>query len=120
MQESKTRHATNNGSALHKSEVTRTQRLEQTGAINEAFALHKRLTLDAGNGVHNVEWLIDLAFGVHPDFKSHVGGIMRFKEGHGLVINASTKQKLNTESSTVAELAGQTKCYHWHFGCHYF
>ena len=32
------------------------------------------LTLDAGNGVHNVEWSVDLAFGVHPDFKSHVGG----------------------------------------------
>ena len=31
---------------------------------------------------------------------------MRFKEGHGSVINVSAKQKLNTESSTVAELAG--------------
>ena len=31
---------------------------------------------------------------------------MRFKEGHGSVINVSAKQKLNTESSTVAELVG--------------
>ena len=30
------------------------------------------LTLDAGNGVHNVEWSMDSAFGVHPDFESHV------------------------------------------------
>ena len=64
------------------------------------------MTLDAGNGVHNVEWSIDSAFGVHPDFKSHVGGTMKFKEGHGSVINVSAKQKLNTESSTVAELVG--------------
>ena len=49
---------------------------------------------------------MDLAFGVHPDFKSHVGGTMKFKEGHGSVINVSAKQKLNTESSTVAELVG--------------
>ena len=34
------------------------------------------LTLDAGNGVHNLEWSVDLAFGVHPDFKSHVRGTM--------------------------------------------
>ena len=49
---------------------------------------------------------MDLAFGVHPDFKSHVGGTMKFKEGHGSVMNISAKQKLNTESSTVAELVG--------------
>ena len=63
-------------------------------------------TLDAGNGVHNVEWLTDLAFGVHPDVKSHVGGTVKFEQGHGSVMNISTKQKLNTESSTVAELVG--------------
>ena len=49
---------------------------------------------------------MDSAFGVHSDFKSHVGGTMKFKEGHGSVTNTSAKQKLNTESSTVAELAG--------------
>ena len=64
------------------------------------------LTLDTGNGFHNVEWSMDLAFGVHPDFKSHVGGTVKFKQGHGSVMNVSVKQKLNTESSTVAELAG--------------
>ena len=29
-------------------------------------------TLDAGKGVHNVEWSMDSAFGVHPDFESQV------------------------------------------------
>ena len=64
------------------------------------------LRLDAGNGVHNVEWSMDFTFGVHPDFKSHVGGTMKFKEGHGSVTNISAKQKLDTESSTAAELVG--------------
>ena len=64
------------------------------------------LTLDAGNGVHNVEWSVDSAFGVHPDFKSHVRGTMTFKGGKGSAINVSAKQKLNTESSTVAEPVG--------------
>ena len=64
------------------------------------------LTLDMGRGVHNVEWLTDLAFGVHPDFKSHVGATMTFEDRKGSAINASAKQKLNTESSTTAELVG--------------
>ena len=64
------------------------------------------LTLDVGNGVHNIEWSIDSAFGVHPDFKSHVGGNMFFKGGKGSPINILAKQKLNTESSTIAELVG--------------
>ena len=37
------------------------------------------LTLDTGNGVHNMEWSVDSAFGVHPDFKSHVGGNVCFQ-----------------------------------------
>ena len=64
------------------------------------------LTLDAGKGVHNVEWSMDSAFGVHPDFKSHMGATMTFKGGKGTAINVSAKQKLNTESSTTAELVG--------------
>ena len=64
------------------------------------------LTLDTRNGVHNVEWSVDLAFGVHPDFKSHVGGTMTFEGGKGSAINILAKQKLNAESSTVAELVG--------------
>ena len=47
-----------------------------------------------------------MAFGVHPDFKSHVRGTMKFKECSRSVTNASTKQKLNAKSSMVAELVG--------------
>ena len=63
-------------------------------------------TLDTGNGVHNVEWSVDSAFGVHPNFKSHVGGTMTFKDRRRSAINVSAKQKLNAKSSTVAELVG--------------
>ena len=60
------------------------------------------LTLDTGKGVHNVEWSVDSAFGVHPDFKRHVRGTMTFKDSKASAINTLTKQKLNTESSTMA------------------
>ena len=64
------------------------------------------LTPDAGNGVHNVEWLVDLAFGVHPDLTSHVGRTMMFEGGRGSTVNILAKQKLNTKSLTVAESEG--------------
>ena len=49
---------------------------------------------------------MDSAFGVHPDFKRHVGATMTFKGGKGSAIDVSAKQKLNTESSTTAKLVG--------------
>ena len=49
-----------------------------------------------------VKWWIDAAFAVHPDFRSHTGAVMSF--GHGALISISSKQKLNTRSSTDAEL----------------
>ena len=49
-------------------------------------------------------WFADSSFAVHPDFESHTGGSFTF--GFGSPINASAKQKLNTRSSTEAELVG--------------
>ncbi len=51
-----------------------------------------------------IKWFVDAAFAVHPDFKSHTGGIMTL--GKGAPITISRKQKLNTRSSTEAELVG--------------
>ena len=51
-----------------------------------------------------IKWYVDVAFAVHPDFKSHTGGGMTF--GTGMPINASRKQKLNTRSSMESELVG--------------
>ena len=47
--------------------------------VKFSHAMQKNIpTLDAGKGVHNVEWLTDSAFGFHPDFESHVGAKMTF------------------------------------------
>ena len=64
---------------------------------------HLALTLEADN-THVVKWWIDASFAVHPDMKSHSGGTMSM--GKGSVYSGSTRQKLNTKSSTEAELVG--------------
>jgi hypothetical protein len=51
-----------------------------------------------------VKWYVDASFAVHPDFKSHTGVAMTY--GAGVPIAMSRKQKLNTRSSTEAELVG--------------
>jgi hypothetical protein len=47
---------------------------------------------------------VDAAYGVHSDMKSHTGGCISF--GRWTVLGKSSKQKLNTKSSTEAELVG--------------
>jgi hypothetical protein len=49
-----------------------------------------------------VKWWVDGSFAVHPDMKSHTGATMLL--GKGSLYSASTRQKLNTKSSTEAEL----------------
>ena len=51
-----------------------------------------------------LKWYVDVAFAVHPDFKSHTGMVMTM--GQGALQSMSRKQKLNTRSSTEAELVG--------------
>jgi hypothetical protein len=51
-----------------------------------------------------VKWYVDTSFAVHPDFKSHTGGVLTL--GRGALTSLSKKQKLNTRSSTEAELVG--------------
>jgi Reverse transcriptase (RNA-dependent DNA polymerase)/Zinc knuckle len=59
------------------------------------------LTLE-GDGMNVVKWWADASFAVHADFKSHTGGAMSL--GKGVVYGTSTRQKINTRSSTEAEL----------------
>ena len=61
------------------------------------------LTIGADSLDKLVTW-VDAAYGVHQDMKSHTGGAMSF--GRGAVLCKSSKQKLNTKSSTEAELIG--------------
>ena len=49
---------------------------------------------------------MDASFAVHPDFRSHSGLVGKFKGGKGSIQCGSDKQKLNTDSSTTAELVG--------------
>jgi hypothetical protein len=61
------------------------------------------LTLGADNtGI--VKWYIDASFAVLPNMRGHTGGAVSL--GRGFPIVSSTKQKLNTRSSTKAELVG--------------
>ena len=47
---------------------------------------------------------VDAAYAVHHNMRSHTGGSMSF--GWGTIHNKSSKQKLNTKSSTEAEIVG--------------
>jgi hypothetical protein len=47
---------------------------------------------------------VDALYAVHPDMKSHTGGMISM--GTGALVCKSSKQKLNTKSSTKAELVG--------------
>ena len=49
-------------------------------------------------------WNIDASFVVHPDCKSHTGSCLTL--GHGIILSISSNQKINTKSSTEAELVG--------------
>jgi hypothetical protein len=59
--------------------------------------------LEASDGI-DIKWWIDASFAVHPDMKSHTGGTMSL--GKGSVYSTSRKQRINTKSSTEAELVG--------------
>ncbi len=54
--------------------------------------------------LQDLKWYVDAAFAVHPYLKSHTGIV--FTLGKRTIISGSTKQKMNTRSSTEAELVG--------------
>ncbi len=61
------------------------------------------LTLEADD-MKIMKWYIDASYAVHKDMKGHTGGGMTM--GKGSVYNRSTKQKINTKSSTETEVVG--------------
>ena len=76
--------------------------------LNRCLAYLRRtknmpLTLEASS-MGTISWWVDASFGVHPNMRSHPGATMSL--GKGSPINLSTKQKINTRSSTEAELVG--------------
>jgi hypothetical protein len=49
-----------------------------------------------------IKWWVNASYAVHPDMKSHTDGMMTL--GKGATYGTSTHQKLNTKSSTEAEV----------------
>jgi hypothetical protein len=54
------------------------------------------------NNSNNIEVYVDASYGIHSDGKSHTG--MCIKHGNGTIECKSTKQRINTKSSTESEL----------------
>ena len=63
------------------------------------------LILGADSLTESKSW-VDAAYAVHDDMKSHTGGATSL--GRGAIMCKSTKQKLNTKSSTEAEVVGSS------------
>ena len=55
-----------------------------------------------GSGV--LTWSVDASFAIHNDMRSHTGAVLSL--GQGALMSMSSKQKINTKSSTEAELVG--------------
>ena len=71
--------------------------------LNSTIDLLLTLSMDS---MHIMKTWVDASYAVHPDMRSHTGGCISF--GKGMIISKSLKQKLNTKSSTEAELVGAT------------
>jgi hypothetical protein len=70
---------------------------------------HLRLTIFiplvlGWDSTSHLTWLVDASFAVHKDMRSHTGAVLSL--GQGALMSMSLKQKINTKSSTEAELVG--------------
>ena len=65
--------------------------------------LHMKLCLSVDN-LHTLTWWVDASYTVHWDSRSHTSMVMSM--GLGAAMSGSWRQKLNTGSSTEAELVG--------------
>lgn len=61
------------------------------------------LTLEMDN-LNIFKWLIDVVYAVRKNMKSHTGGVLTLEKG--ALYSRSTKQKINTKSSTEGEIVG--------------
>jgi len=66
------------------------------------------LTMEADDGP---KWWVDSSYAVHPDMRSHSGIYMTL--GKGTAYSMSSKQKLNTKSTTEAELVAMDNSKKW-------
>jgi hypothetical protein len=76
------------------------------GVIQEIRATHDMGMVLEVRGTPTVTAYVDALYGVHPDMKSHTGCLMTLDAGP--MYAKSGTQKLNTKSSTEAELVGMS------------
>jgi hypothetical protein len=60
-----------------------------------------KITLESQD-ISSVKWWVDAWYAIHPDMRSHTGGVLII--GKGALYTTSTRQKLTTRSSTEGEL----------------
>lgn len=58
----------------------------------------------SADDTNTIKWYVDASFAVHKDMRSHTGATLTL--GSGVISSISTKQKVNSCSSTEAELIG--------------
>ena len=78
--------------------------LRLLGYLNDT--MEKKLTLSADE-MHVTKWWADSSFGVHDDLKSHSGLLGTL--GRGAIFAKSSGQRLNTISSTEAEIVASSE-----------
>jgi hypothetical protein len=71
------------------------------GYLADTISLELRLGADS---LHEFWSWVVASFATHPEMHSHTGGVISF--GRGGIVCKSKKQKINTKSSTEAELIG--------------
>jgi len=76
--------------------------LVEIGAIYEIFEWDKNIV--GIDDIKIIKWNADASYGAHEDFQCHTGSVMSMRTG--ALQAGSRKQKLNTRSSTEAELVG--------------
>jgi hypothetical protein len=72
--------------------------------MNFLKATQDDVTTMSADDTASVKWHVDASFAPHEDMKSHTGATMTL--GLGTISSISTKQKVNSCSSTEAELIG--------------
>ena len=56
------------------------------------------------SSILEIKWWVNASFATHPDMQSHTRGVMMV--GKGAVYTSSIRQKINTKTSTEAEMVG--------------
>ena len=70
------------------------------GYLKSTINLKLHLSCDEGTPI--IKWWVDASYAVHHDMRSHTGAMLSL--GGGSVYSKSSRQKINTKSSTEAEL----------------